>query len=365
MKKHYGQTLQQILNGEVAPAATKINFLRDEALSHDAHLERSLLAIRLAMKAGNLTQSPETLRPEQTTNVFLKGEIYFVQGTYFGMTSRHDQAMQSYALAAQNYRSVDDFEKQALSLFNELIARSYSAELNLHEENLQLDFILDLCREHNISKVEFLCRRHRAYRLYEKGQYRQSLDELLPWVARKDLLTKSDSELALLHIADCFWELRDLRQALHYFDQVPDVHDERVRFPKALIEAKIWQKEIDIHTFSFVTDHWRARFLAATKKNKSQSLKWNQRTGILATGSRLRGKIKANTLEGCLLRLLLDAPRSKAYLCEILWPAEMDSLFLTDRFHQLVQRLQRKTNGLIEFDGQNYRLKESLKINYK
>ena len=368
MKKKYGQTLNKILHGEVAEAAVETHGHRDGPSSADEHIERSLLAIRLALKAGNFLHSPESLRPEQTQNIFLQGEIYFVHGSYFGMTSRHDEAMRAYAQAAKSYELVHNIEKQTLSLFNELIARSYSSEFNLELEQSQLKNILSLCQEHNISKVEFLCQRHGAYRLYERRLYQESLEALLPWVARKDILTKSDSELSLLHIADCYWELRDLRQALHYFDQVPALHDERVRFPKALIEAKLWQKALDIHAFSFITDHWRNRFsqwqgsqVAEPRKEKSSKrLTWHQATGVLNKGSRLSGKIKPQTLEGHMLRLLAEAPRSRSYLCETLWPAQMETPFLVDRFHQLVQRLQRKTNGLIEFDGQNYKLKESL-----
>jgi tetratricopeptide (TPR) repeat protein len=369
MKKQYSQALGQILEGHLGSVSQEIHELRFQQNSSDGQIERSLLAIRLAMKAGNFLESPENLRVEHTQSVFLKAEIHFVQGTYFAMTSRHAEAVYAYARAAQNYEKALKPERQALSLFNELIACSYASDLNLEAEQVQLGKILNICREHNISNVEFLCQRHQAYRAYEKESYQESIELLLPWVARKETLTKSDSELALLHIADCFWELRDLRQALHYFDQVPALHDERVRFPKALIEAKIWQKDIDIHAFSFVTDHWRSRFekfcpsgsAAKLKMLKPKGLMWNQATGVLAKGSRLQGKIKPNTLEGHLLRLLMDAPRSKAYLCESLWPAEMEVFFLMDRFHQMIQRIQRKTNGLIEFDGQSYRLKESLK----
>lgn len=369
MKKHYSQTLTQILSGHLDSVSDEIHERRSQKESTDGQIERSLLAIRLAMKAGNLLESPENLRAENTQSVFLKAEIHFVQGTYFAMTSRHAEAVLSYAQAAQNYELAQKYERQALSLFNELIARSYAANLNLEVEEVQLKKVLALCLEHNISKVEFLCRRHQAYRLYEQERYQESVQMLLLWVARKDTLTKSDSELALLHIADCFWELRDLRQALNYFDQVPALHDERVRFPKALVEAKIWQKEIDIHSFSLVTDHWRKRFekfkpsdaAIKAKVAKAKGLMWSQATGVLSKGSKLQGKIKPNTLEGHLLRLLMDAPRTKNYLCEALWPAEMEVFFLVDRFHQMIQRIQRKTNGLIEFDGQAYRLKENLK----
>lgn len=370
MRNRYQTTVTQILQGDVNTAASEIHSQRDQKKSNDEQIERSLLALRLAMKAGNFTDSPETLNADQTQNIFLKGEICFVQGSYFAMTSQHALAAIAYKTAASHYECSQSFEKQALSLFNQVIASSYAVDLDLAHEGQVLDQVLKLCLQHNISKVEFLCHRHQAYRLYEKAQYQASIDLLLPWVARKEILTKSDSELALLHIADCWWELRDLRQALNYFDQVPAHHDERVRFPKALVEAKIWQKNINIHEFSMVTDHWRSRFLrmrrtelaAKSASAKQKHLRWNQATGILSKGSRMQGKIKQQTLEGRLIRLLMDGPRTKVILCESLWPADMETVFLNDRFHQMVQRVQRKTNGLIEFDGHAYRLTETLKL---
>ncbi|MNK86480.1 hypothetical protein D3C87_1063930 [compost metagenome] len=175
-----------------------------------------------------------------------------------------------------------------------------------------------------------------------------------------------------MHIADCCFELGDLRKAIFYFDQIPASIDERVRFPKALVEAKIFRQTIDIQNFPLVTSHWRERYLKSgfapkirnTQEPRSSRdlLLWSLKTGILSKGRSLQGKIKAQSLEGQLLRLLLDEPRSKSQICESLWPLEMETAFLDDRFHQLIQRVNRKLKDLILFDGHLYKLSKSMKV---
>lgn len=369
MSKKYQTSVNQLLSGARDEAAAQAYADRDEwQKSPDEALERNLIAFRLAMKAGNFQDSMENLDESLTKNVFLKAEILFVKATYFAQTSRHEFAASSFAKAAGYYLSDKNFEKYTLSLFNAFIAETYMPT-KMTDENSRVEEIRALAVEHDIAKVQFLCDRHLSLRSFEDGDYQAAIDVLVVWTARQDALTKSDSQLALLHIADCFWQMRDLRKALLYFDQVPESVDERVRFPKAVIEAKLWQKPLDLNSFAVVTDHWRERYrragfegsISIPKAAKaSVKLLWSVKTGVLSRGRSLVGKVKAQSLEGQLIRLLADGPRSKKVLCESLWPADTEVMFLDDRFHQLVQRVQRKAKGLIVFDGQNYRLSEDI-----
>ncbi|MNL22508.1 hypothetical protein D3C87_1438580 [compost metagenome] len=162
--------------------------------------------------------------------------------------------------------------------------------------------------------------------------------------------------------------MNDLRKAISYFDQVPDSVDERVRFPKALMEAKIFRKEVDIESFPMVTSHWRERFqktLITVKPAKKRDLPfntmlWSFKAGVISENRSIKAKIKVQSLEGQLLRLLMDESRSKASLCESLWPSDMDTEFLDNRFHQLVQRINRKLKAMIIFDGHHYKLSKKL-----
>ncbi|HWU42506.1 MAG TPA: hypothetical protein VN132_03675, partial [Bdellovibrio sp.] len=300
---------------------------------------------------------------------FLKAEILFVKASYFAQTSQHSFAASNFHKASEFYAQTQDREKEALSRFNHFIAESYILKSTLAEENQKLQLIVSHCQQHQVPKIEFLCHRHRSFRLYESAQYQEAIDCLITWIARTDALTRSDSHLALLHIADCFLELRDVRKAIFYCDQVPTQIDERVRFAKAYVDAKISGHGLDIQNFPLVPSHWKQRYEKSHLKKtsdltakSSESLCWNLKTGLLTLNKSLKGKFKAQSLEGQLLRLLMDASRSKSHLCESLWPSEMETAFLDDRFHQLVQRINRKSKNLIVFDGQFYRLSSAIHL---
>ena len=367
----YKSTLKQILDGQSSAAAADVFKQRDNwQQSNDQSVERQLIAIRLALKSGNLQQIPiESLDANRTSNNYLKAELLFVKATYYGQSSDHGLAAQSFLEAAEFYRQAQHRDREMLARFNHFIANTYAAKTDLATEERALSEIIHLCREHNVSTTEFLCHRHISFRYFEAKNYQAAIDALIVWIARSESITKSDSELAILHIADCFYEMGDLRKAISYFDQIPEAIDERVRFPKALLEAKIFRKEIDIKNFPMVTSHWKERYLesglgasvpAKTTKTAKDSLKWSLKTGLLSQGRSLQGKIKAQSLEGQLLRILMNEPRSKSQLCESLWPSEMETVLLDDRFHQVVQRVNRKHKDLILFDGHHYKLSKTL-----
>jgi DNA-binding SARP family transcriptional activator len=52
-------------------------------------------------------------------------------------------------------------------------------------------------------------------------------------------------------------------------------------------------------------------------------------------------------MEGRVLRLLTEQPRSKAYLCEVLWPEECENTALDNRLHRVISRLNKRVPGLI------------------
>jgi tetratricopeptide (TPR) repeat protein len=372
MSTPYKSSLAKVLKGQTEAAAAESFKQRDEwQKTSDENFERQLIAVRLALKAGNLAQVPiATLDENRTANPYLKAEILFVKGTFHGQSGKHVEAAAHYLNAALQYKMADLPEREALARFNHFIANTYAVKVSPLEESAKLAEIIGFCREQNLATTEFLCHRHISFRHYEAKEYQQAIDSLITWIGRREVITKSDSELAILHIVDCYFELGDLRKAISYFDQLPESVDERVRFPKALLEAKIFRKDIDIQNFPMVTTHWKERYLrsgfAPTRLKKpvtaENTLTWNFKTGLLTKGNSLQGKIKAQSLEGQLLRLLMDEPRTKAHLCESLWPSEMETAFLDDRFHQLVQRVNRKLKGLVLFDGHLYKLSRPMKI---
>lgn len=373
MKMKYKSSLKQVLDGQSQAVAADMFKQRDDwQQTSNENIERMLISVRLALKSGNLQQVPvESLDEKRTSDNYLKAEILFVKATYHAQSGNHQLAAMSYLHSSEFYRLAKNHDREALARFNHFIANTYVAKSDTRTEDRNLADIINLCREHNLPATEFLCHRHISFRHFESREYQAAIDALISWVARQEAISKSDSELAILHIADCFYELGDLRKAILYFDQIPASIDERVRFPKALLEAKIFRKDIDIQNFPLVTSHWKERYIksgfasTATKaqgsKTSHDAFMWNHKTGIISKGRSLQGKIKAQSLEGQLLRLLMDEPRSKSQICESLWPLEMETVLLDDRFHQLVQRVNRKIKNLVIFDGYLYKLSKSLK----
>jgi tetratricopeptide (TPR) repeat protein len=374
MKTKYKLSLEKVLTGQSQAAAADVFKQRDEwQQSTNESIERQLIAVRLALKSGNLQQIPlESLDEKRTSDHYLKAEILFVKATYHAQSAEHQLAAICYLQSSEHYRLSLHHDREALARFNHFIANTYAAKSEPLIEERNLDEIIKLCREHNLASTEFLCHRHKSFRHFEAQEYHAAIDSLIAWIGRQEAISKSDSELAILHIADCCFELGDLRKAIFYFDQIPGSIDERVRFPKALVEAKIFRQKIDIESFPLVTSHWRERYLKSGfvpvarisekgPKIARDILMWNLKTGILSKSRSLQGKIKAQSLEGQLLRLLMDEPRSKSQICESLWPLEMETAFLDDRFHQLIQRVNRKLKDLILFDGHLYKLSRSMK----
>src|SRR6185369_5241232 len=99
--------------------------------------------------------------------------------------------------------------------------------------------------------------------------------------------------------------------------------DERVLFPKALIQAKIFKSPLQIKQFKYVSIYWQKRYIQFLEEKKQpfnssvkkSSANWDHKTGMLWQRRQLLGKIKPHLLMGQLIELLKAAPRSKSYLC--------------------------------------------------
>lgn len=362
MRLKYDQTLAKVLTGDLDSAA-KDSFSSRDAIADnpDQFLERQLISFRLALKSGNSSFPVESLQENLTKNDFLRAEILFCKGSYYGQFYDHKRAAMNFSQAENLYQKTQSIEKKLLSRFNTLVAKSHLSEIVWSEEEFMFRQLILECHNLDQKKTEFLCLRHLSYRLFELKNYQQAIQLIISWVGRKDVITKSDSELALVHIADCYFEMRDLRNALFYIEQVSANCDERVRFPREYVKAKIFQLSFDQSQFSYISDYWKTRsksWRQQALKNKPADLQvvWNTKTNILSKGKSVLAKIKPQSLEGQILKHLSASPKSKSHLCECLWPDEMTTDFLDDRFHQLVQRLNRKIKGIVVFDGQLYRL---------
>lgn len=359
--KNYSSMLGQVLDGNLLTVSQACYSERESnSPSVDEILERQLLAFRLALKAGNSEIPVESLHEAQTKNMFLKGEILFFKGIYFGQFHQPDRATHYFELAQESYAKCHDQEKELLSEYNALMGHSNQGNF-IHE--LEIDLFVKLknkARSVGIKNIEFLCRRHLAYKYFDMGKLDLAI-QILPLDHENTLnLPKSDLDLACIHLADCHYENGDLRTAIDYFDRVSKLCDERVQFPRAFIESKIFRKPIEIAKFKYISSYWKRRFEQTQLENPRSQIKpgvqWDQKNGYLKQKAKLLGKIRPLTLAGQLIKILREAPRTKSYICESLWPGELTCDYLNDRFHQLILRTNRKVKKLIVFDGQFYRL---------
>jgi hypothetical protein len=377
--KNYRGLVAKVLEGNLAPAAQEIFDQREVLDSSDSSvLQRQLIAFRIALKSGNSQISVDALQESRTKDPFLRAEILFFKGSYFGQFHEPMKARDYFAAARVLFLACGEVEKSHLAEFNELMSGSNLKAYTFAEELALFHNLLVRLEENYSGKVAFLCRRHLSYRHFDQGNWVEAIDILsLPTLTQAEAmsLSRSDLDLGCIHLADCFLESGNLRRAIELYDSVPTNTDERVRFPRAMIGAKIFRTPVDPTQYTYVSDYWKARFasqpqwesnsakapptsdmIRSTSKKDRSKLRWDQRTGYLLSRNRLLGRIRPLSLEGQLLSLLIAAPRTKTYLCETLWPHDLDCDYLDDRFHQLVLRTNRKTSRLIVFDGQFYRL---------
>lgn len=370
MKKSeaYKSNLESVLSGQLQESSSIARQNR-EATSRDLEIERLLISSRLALKAGNLAFDLSLLDIGSTQDTFLKAEILFVRGLFLLNLQKPVDAEKSFEECMPLYLAMGENKKFALAWFNSLIAKSEQIDSTSESESgieSQLNQLGEFTQTNSLLFVQFLVDRQLSYLAFQKNDFGRSKNLLIKWVGRSDVITKSDSQLGLIHLADCCFSMSDLAGAIQFLSQITGDLDERVLFPQAYMFAKIYNRDLQIESYSIVNTHWKSRaekFLKAqmttqVPKSTLQGLRWCHKTGYLTEGKRLIAKVKSQSLEGQLLRALWKGPQSKIYLCEILWPEALESLFLDDRFHQIMKRLNQKLNKRIHFDGALYSLRK-------
>lgn len=362
----YDKSLKNLLKSSHKDALTHIRDLRDaESATQEKVLEQKLMSFRLAIKIGNGTFLDENeLRVESVHSKFLQAEAYFVKALILTHKEKLRGASDSFLQASELYLVEGMNEKSLLSRFNSLIAIANAGTIS-HQEELNLcSEILQSARDEDTVKIQALCLRQKSYCYFASERFLAALEEVKEVIKLFEMHGPvSDYHLALIHAADCCLEAGDEEQAKLYLDYLPAQVDTRVEFPRAYVMAKLKQEILDESHFGDINSHWRARHKKHLAKQSVQSGKalrkayWDMKTHrIIGEDRKLLGKIKPNSLEGSLLKILMKGPHSKELLCEVLWPDFSQSHNLDDRFFRLKSRLQQKLGNILIFDGQNYLL---------
>ena len=267
--KKYDQLLKKVLSGDINEVSEACHLDRELIIAPtDEGLRRQLLAFRLALKAGNSQIPVDNLREDLTKDLFLKAEILFFKGAYFGQFHEPDKAFKFFEQAEKAYAQCGDKEKELLSRFNSAMGLSNQETLKFEEEIELFTEILSDAKKIESKKMEFLSRRHLSYKYFDHKIFNQALQVLTAALDHADVMTKSDLDLTYAHLADCYLESGDLRKAIETFDQVSEMVDERVQFPKAYVSSKIFRHAIQIKDYKHVSLYWQNRYIQFLQKKE-------------------------------------------------------------------------------------------------
>jgi tetratricopeptide (TPR) repeat protein len=335
----------------------------------DSDLLRRLLSIRLALKSGNIEDCADLVESAPSASLFACAEADFVRGLVHYHRADFAAGIECFRAAADKYHSLENGKRELLSRYNIVSGRlNLDARSTNDEIWLELRDVQRLAEEQKNYRVLGLIRRQNSYTFQSFGRRQAALIEIekaLPWL--EACAPRSDYQLGLLQMADCLIDLDRKSEAQGYIERVIPPLESRVEFPLAMIEAKINGRLVDPAAFDVVTPAWRMKLARQTtakiSDEKTEIAKWNPLSGELRLSENSTSLlIKARSLEGRLLQILLRQSASKAMLCEALWPGESEILHVENRLHQLIRRFNQKTSALVKFDGGRYQLARGIEV---
>lgn len=366
-KKTYGKTVDKILKADLQSGASFAREMRDiERLSPEERIEQFLIHYRLSIKMGDARRLDETkLAPLPTSSDFQCAEIAFVKGMVLIHKDQHKAAADSMNLASTHYEKALEFEKSLLSRFNALMSLSNGGELSAQEELNLCNEIYYAAQEKGAKRIQALSLRQKSYNYYGQEKYLVALAEIekaLPLI--EESCPVSDHHLALVHAADCALSSGDKAKAALYLEYIPQEPDQRVVFPLLYIKARLANEVLELTQFHDISTHWRMRFERHAQSplaEASEIALWNQKTSTLVLKKRPLGKIKSQSLEGHFLSHLMNGPKSKELLSELIWQDQASTESVDDRFFRLKARIAQKLGDILHFDGRKYSLKITIK----
>lgn len=365
----YKNSVRQVLAGDNAQPAQAAARLRD-ANGYEALVRQQLITWRIALKHGFEQINTSSVDPNRIEDRELRAEVLFLRAKVHLHLKDYASAMRDFTDAGLLYRSLSNFEYYLRSLFNAHIAFSFTNPSE-NAEQASLERVLSEAenfRHEPGARIIFgLVYRQRSYRLWEKAKYNAALFDAKRAVHLLGAGPSSDRHLALVHLADCYACLGKRDCAERTLEYLPADIDDRVRFPKAYVSARLRSRaDLDLTAFQVVNDHWRGRYAGLSRdlggaQAPNAHLVWDVTTSQLLDGVVAIGRIKVASLEGRLLQQLMRVPAPKQVLIEALWPEVAAREALDDRFHRLLSRLNGKLGSLIVYDGLLYRLRRPIR----
>lgn len=381
-KTDYDQNLQKLLKGDLAGSSRYCMTARKELeFQSDLESEIRLLLVswRLSLKSGFDCFDDLHINVDQLKSMELKAELCFVRGMIGLHLKDSSFALKQFLLAADLYLSIANLDRWLLSRFNAYISLT-DVQGPGDGRDLSLGEIIKDCEEHrqrlSSTFVLGLSYRQRSYEFFEQKKYSSALLEAKKSTTFLKSTVTSDYHLALIHLADCYFELKQLERSKSLIEMLPEGIDARALMPRSLVLAKLNQDDsFDPQIYRVKNPHWMKRFEdwkgqhSSSQATLEKNYQWSLGSGVFTlefyeNNGKLRKHlrseelccIRSDSLEARVLLLLQQKPSSRYLLTEILWPELASTESLEDRFHRMMSRLKKKVPHLIVYKNNVYAL---------
>lgn len=376
--KNYQSILHNIERGQYEIASQKLSQLRDQmdlsSQDFDSELVRKLLTLRLSIRNGYEAEACLNLDPSKTNDLSLRGEIHFVQGLYYLSKKNFNESLQSYRKAEEAYKACGWIEKQLMSSFNRI-----ASEINLHGQSIKdVDFenLIQLQKEaefHQSKRLLGLIHRQKSYYFKDHTKWRAAAFEAEASANYLELhASKSDYQIALLNLCDCYIELNEREKALTTYERVLGHLDRRIIFINEYIEFRLGIRsqvpEETVHADPHFLARWRdiniqplletlrdVQQSESSSSNKEASYYWDSQKSHLIQREQI-WPLRRQGKEAILIETLLSQPQSTQLIAEKLWPEFTDLNTLMLRLYQHISRMNKKFPDLIISKNGKYHL---------
>jgi len=375
----YQSILHDIERGQYEVASQKLSQLRSEidynSANFDVELVRKLLTLRLSIRNGYEAEGCLNLDPNKTKDLSLKGEIYLVQGLYYVSKKHFSKALLSFRKAEEIYKLCDWAERHLICSFNRI-----ACEINLHGGSItETDFenLIALQKEAELNhsqRLLGLIHRQKSYYFKDQLKWRAAAFEAETSLKYLELhASRSDYQIALFNLCDCYIELEEREKALTTMERVVGPLDRRIIFINEFIEFRLGRRAKPPEE----SDHADPHFLCRWKDIKHQynealvqELQTQVKTSLVKEGNEclyywdsLKSQLvsaqniwplRPHGKEAVLIETLINEAQSAQLIAERLWPEFTDLSTLMLRLYQLVSRMNKKFPGLIQSKNGKY-----------
>jgi hypothetical protein len=373
----YYSMVETIVQSDYERTAEGLRALREGGESAETEALRRLVAIRLSMKKGLPGKDLAWLDvPLSGCQEWIVAERNFMRGY---LAYRHQQFESGIAFfkdAERKFETLGMHARALLAAFNALIGDLEKKNpISLTDQLTRLRELEIRVREKEqlpgCARVLALVYRQRAHAFEDQGRLHACLEEIFKAISVFELHgPASDYHLALLHAADIFLDLNDSFRARGAFERIVGPVDSRIEFPLAVVRWRLGGLAPDPSGFPVVPVNWGEKFnrlsSQATKDSSAGSRgahwTWDLQSGrIECAESGAQAVLKPSSMEGRLIRMLLQEKASKSLLIETFWPEQSCATLLDNRLHRMIFRLNKKAD-LVQFDGKHYRLNVEVRI---